>query len=76
MVKKESDCNVGNQGLIPGSGKSPGEGNGNPLWYYCQDNPWTEEPGRLQPRGVTKSLIQLSKFKRERDPMYVTLYRK
>ena len=29
---KESACNVGNQGLIPGSGRSPGEGNGNPVF--------------------------------------------
>ena len=34
-------------GSIPGSGKSPGEGNGNPLQYSCLENPWTEEPGGL-----------------------------
>ena len=32
---KASACNVGDQGLIPGSGRSPGEGNGNPLQYSC-----------------------------------------
>ena len=32
---KESACNEGNLGKIPGSGRSPGEGNGNPLWYSC-----------------------------------------
>ena len=32
---KVSDCNVGNLGLIPGSGRSPGEGNDNPLQYSC-----------------------------------------
>ena len=31
---KESTCNVGDPGLIPGLGRSPGEGNGNPLQYY------------------------------------------
>ena len=36
---KESACNVGDLGSIPGSGKSPGEGNGNPLQYSCQENP-------------------------------------
>ena len=36
---KASACNVGDLGLIPGSGKSPGEGNGNPLQYSCLDNP-------------------------------------
>ena len=32
-------CNVGDLGLIPGSGRSPGEGNGNPLQYSCLENP-------------------------------------
>ena len=36
---KASVYNVGDQGLIPGSGRSPGEGNGNPLQYYCLENP-------------------------------------
>ena len=36
---KASVCNVGDLGLIPGSGRSPGEGNGNPLQYYCLENP-------------------------------------
>ena len=35
---KESACNAGNLGLIPGSGRSPGEGNGNPLQYSCLEN--------------------------------------
>ena len=38
-VRKESACNAGDVGLIPGSGRSPGEGNGNPLWYSCLENP-------------------------------------
>ena len=38
-------------GLIPGSGRSPGEGNGNALQYSCLGNPWTEEPGGLQSPG-------------------------
>ena len=36
---KVSVCNAGDPGSIPGSGKSPGEGNGNPLKYYCLENP-------------------------------------
>ena len=36
---KESACNAGDLGLIPGLGRSPGEGNGNPLQYYCLENP-------------------------------------
>ena len=35
---KESTCNTGDLDLIPGSGRSPGEGNGNPLWYSCLEN--------------------------------------
>ena len=48
---KESACQAGDMGLIPGSGRSPGEGNGNPLQYSCLENPMTEEPGRLQSMG-------------------------
>jgi len=36
---KESACNAGDLSLIPGSGRSPGEGNGNPLQYSCLQNP-------------------------------------
>ena len=36
---KASACNVGDLGSIPGSGRSPGEGNGNPLQYFCPENP-------------------------------------
>ena len=37
-VSKESACSAGDSGLIPGSGISRGEGNGNPLWYPCLEN--------------------------------------
>ena len=36
---KESNCNVGDLGLIPGLGRSPREGKGYPLQYYCLENP-------------------------------------
>ena len=52
---KESACNAGDLGSIPGLGKSPGEGNGNPLQYSCLENPWTEEPGGATVHGVSKS---------------------
>ena len=48
---KASVYNEGDPGLIPGVGRSPGEGNGNPLQYYCLKNPMMEEPGRLQSMG-------------------------
>ena len=52
---KESACSVGELCLIPGLGRSPGEGNGNPLQYSCLENPWTEEPGGLQTMGSQES---------------------
>ena len=39
---KESTCNAGDPGSIPGSGRSPGEGNGNPLQYSSLGHPRTE----------------------------------
>ena len=39
QMLKASACNVGDLGSIPGSGRSPGERNGNPLQYYCLENP-------------------------------------
>ena len=38
----QSTCNKGDLGSIPGSGRSPGEGNGNPLQYSCLENPMDE----------------------------------
>ena len=38
-VGKESACNAGDPGSIPELGRSPGEGNGNPLQYSCLENP-------------------------------------
>ena len=48
---KGSTCNAGDLGLIPGSGRFSGEGNGNPLHYSCLENPWMKECGRLQSPG-------------------------
>ena len=36
---KNLPANAGDMGSIPGGGRSPGEGNGNPLQYYCRGNP-------------------------------------
>ena len=47
-VGKESACNAGDQGSIPGFGRSPGEGNGNPLQYSCLENFMVKGPGGLQ----------------------------
>ena len=53
---------MGDQGSIPGSGRSPGEGNGNPLQYSFLENPM--DGGALQAiaHGVAKSQTQLSNF--------------
>ena len=48
LVVKNPPANVRDAGLIPGLGRSPGEGNGNPLQYSAWRTLWTEEPGRLQ----------------------------
>ena len=53
---KESACNAGDADSIPGSGRSSGEGNGNPLQYSCLGNPMDRGTGRLQSMGVTKKL--------------------
>ena len=52
---KESACNAGNLGLIPGSEKSPGEGNGTPLQYSCLENPRDGEAQWAAVSGVARS---------------------
>ena len=51
---KESDCNAGDPGLIPGLGRSPGEGNGNPLEYSCLENSMDRGPWRATAPGVAQ----------------------
>ena len=46
---------AGDLGLIPGSRRSPGGGNGNPLQYSCLENPMDSEPGGLQPWSSKES---------------------
>ena len=45
---------------VPGWGRSPGEGNGNPLQYFCLENPMDGEVWRATVHGVTKSQTRLS----------------
>ena len=52
---KESACNVGDLGLIPGSGRSAGGGNGNPLQYSCLENCIDREAWQATIHGVTQS---------------------
>ena len=55
LDSKESACNVGDLGSIPGLGRSPGEGNGNPLQYSCQENPMDRGTWWAIVHGVTES---------------------
>ena len=51
---KESACNAGDSGSIPGSGRSPGEGSGNPLQYSCLGNPMDRGAWHATVHGVEK----------------------
>ena len=57
---KESTCNAGDLGLIPGSGRSPGEGNSYALQYSCLENPMDRGAWWVTVCGVTKSQTRLS----------------
>ena len=57
---KESVCNAGDTGSIPGWGISPGEGNGNPLQYVWMENPMDRGAWLAAVHGITKSWTQLS----------------
>ena len=52
---KESACNAGDLGSIPGSGRSHGEGNVNPLQYSCRENPMDRNAWQVRVHGVAKS---------------------
>ena len=52
---KASACNVGDLGSIPGLGRSPGEGNGNPLQYSCLENPMDRGAWLAMVHGVAES---------------------
>ena len=59
---EESVCNAGDLGLIPESGRSPGEGNGNPLQYSCLKNPMDREAWQATVHGFSKSQTPLSDY--------------
>ena len=56
---KESACNAGDQALIPESGASPGEGNGNPLQYSCLENPMDHRSLVGSPMGSQRDTTEL-----------------
>ena len=53
-VGKESTCKAGDPSLIPGLGRSPGEGNGNPLHYSCLENPTDKGAWQATVYGVAR----------------------
>ena len=57
---KESVCNTGDWSLIPGSGRSPGEGSGNPLQYSCLENSMNRGAWQGIVHGIGKSQTLLS----------------
>ena len=57
---KNLPANARDSGLIPGSGRSPGEGNGNPLQHSCLGNPMDRVAWRAEVQGVAESQTQLS----------------
>ena len=52
-------CNAGDMGLIPGSGRFPGGGHSNPLWYSCLENPMGRKNLAVTAHGVTKSRTRM-----------------
>ena len=78
---KVSAWNAGDPGSIPGSGRSPGEGNGNPLQYSCLENPMEGGAWQATVHGVAKSRTRLSDFTyhvtyngKESEKEYIYIY--
>ena len=63
LVVKNPHANAGDMGLVSGSGRSPGEGNGNSLQYPCLGNPMDRGPWEVTVQRVAKSQTQLSDLK-------------
>ena len=62
LDRKEFPCNAGDLGSIPGSGRSPEEGNGNPPQYSCLENPMVRGDWWATVHKVVKSQTRLSDF--------------
>ena len=70
VVVKNLPANVGEKCLIPGSGRSPGEGNGSPLKYSCLGNPTDRGAWWATVHGVTESQAQLSDWAHTQSHTY------
>ena len=62
MIRSLSACNAGDANSIPGLGRSPGEGNDNPLQDSCLENPMDRGAWQATVHGVAKSRTRLSDF--------------
>ena len=72
---KESACNAGEQGSVPGLGRSSGEGNGIPFQYSCLDNFMDSGAWWATVHGVTKSQRYLSDYQWSKiDDIGITFY--
>ena len=67
---KEFVCNAGDLGSVPGSGRSPEEGNGYPLQYSCLENPRDGRAWWAAIYGVTQSRTQLKRLSSSSSSMY------
>ena len=74
---KESTCNAGDPGLIPGLGRSPGVGNGSPLQYSCLENPMGRGAWWATIHRVAKSQTRLKRLNtaKQRGAQRATVYR-
>ena len=70
---KNSACSAGDVSLIPGSGRAPGEGNGNPLQYSCLENPKDRGAWQAAVHVAAKSQAQWSNWHFHTFPMYLVL---
>ena len=73
-LRKESVCNAGDAVLILGLGRSPGEGNGNPLQYSCLENPTDRGAFQATVRRVAESQTRLSDLALTCISFYVSVY--
>ena len=67
---KESACNAGDPGSIPGLGRSPGEKNGNPLQYYCLDKPWSSKESGMAEQLTHDNILKRKTRRENTETLY------